>query len=103
MRIVTFNNKGTGHLVRTTAGGGIRLKTLCKRVYPGARGRLRIEPHQDGPGDDHLHLCGLCQDALESSVVVSVNEHGRKTYEPRLQRMLRHAQRREAGRILRAI
>jgi len=76
MRIVTFNNLGTGHLVvETKCRGGHKLKTLCGRDYPGVLGEQQIEEPQapydrnSRLHDGHLHLCGRCQVSLESFAV----------------------------------
>jgi len=76
MRIVTFNNLGTGHLVKETASRkGFRMQTLCGRNYPGVLGQLKItEPQGNHPSSrsgarlsgPHLHLCGRCEAVLES-------------------------------------
>jgi len=61
MRIVTFNNKGSGHLFNEKKG-----MTACGKKWPGALGEMRIEEYQNGYDSD-LHLCGNCEKVIATA------------------------------------
>lgn len=77
MRIVTFNNRGTGHLVPTTRRGGVKRKTLCGRKIASVLDMPEIREPQEKdyhrgkhvlthPADGKLYLCGRCESAVEA-------------------------------------
>ena len=73
MRIVTFNNLGTGHLFNEEKD-----RTACGKTWPGALGEVEIHEPQ-GPDhargrhvvshvlDGKLHLCGNCEKVIASA------------------------------------
>ncbi len=64
MRIVTFNNKGSGHLFNEKKG-----MTACGKKWPGPNGELEIREPQaaDYSNDRKLHLCGNCEKVITSA------------------------------------
>lgn len=57
MRIVTFNNLGTAHVLIQ------RSTTCCGKRYPGAQGE---EARFAALPDVDLHLCGNCERVIET-------------------------------------
>lgn len=81
MRIVTFNNLGTGHLLSRWYTG----TTMCGRKYPGVLGKLPIGTQGNGPAtrsgarrkDSNMDLCGNCTSSNELRQTVRVKKQFR--------------------------
>ena len=62
MKIVTFNNHGTGHVLVSN------IYTACGKRYPGAEGRLTDIGHSAAYPDGDLHLCRKCHHVIATGV-----------------------------------
>ncbi len=71
MKIETFNNRGSAHLVDDNN------VTLCGRKWPGSQGKLKFREPQlrnyprgrhivAHPNDGNVYLCGNCEKVVEA-------------------------------------
>ena len=62
MRIITFNNMGTGHILNNKS-----THTVCGREWPGAQGEVEIREPQyaDSSIGGKVHLCGNCEKVID--------------------------------------